>query len=84
MKKYKTKEETVQTFIWNKNFDDIYNFMDADKNYGIVGYKKNVLKVRTEKGFVKANIGDYIIKSNDNQFYVCNSDLFNFIYNEIN
>jgi len=62
IQKIRKKPVVIEDIIWNNNFDEIYNFMDADNNYGIVGYEGEVLQVRTLEGIINAQIGDYIIK----------------------
>jgi hypothetical protein len=78
--KFRKKPVVIEAIIWNNNFDEIFHFMDADNNLGIVGYEGDILQVRTLEGIHNAQIGDYIIKGVKGEFYPCKPDIFEMTY----
>ena len=81
--KFRKKTVVIEAIIWNNNFDEIYKFMDADNNYGIVGIKNgnsDILQIRTLEGVMDANIGDYIIRDVKGEYYPCKPDIFEMTY----
>ena len=77
---YRKKPVVIEAIVWNNNFEEIFNFMDADNNLGIVGYEGDILQVRTLEGIHNAQIGDYIIKGVKGEFYPCKPDIFEMTY----
>ena len=81
-----------------KNDIEMYNFLEGTKCICSSDIKPNgkyfyidlsgsscqigPLYVKTLNGFVKANIGDYIIKGED-EYYPCNPEVLKKLYNEI-
>ena len=43
----------------------------------------NTLTIRTLEGDMKANVGDYIIKGVNNEFYPCKPDIFEKTYEPV-
>jgi hypothetical protein len=86
MKQYRKKPVVIEAVIWNNNFDEMYEFMDADNHLGIVGMKSdnpNILQIRTLEGIMDAELGDYIIKGVKGEFYPCKPDIFEMTYEEV-
>jgi hypothetical protein len=81
--KFRKKPVEIEAIIWNNNFSEIFNFMDADNNLGIVGCDGDVLQIRTLEGIHNAQIGDYIIKGVKGEFYPCKPDIFEMTYEAI-
>ena len=81
--KFRKKPVVIEAIIWNNNFDEIFHFMDADNNLGIVGYEGDILQVRTLEGIHNAQIGDYIIKGVKGEFYPCKPDIFAMNYEAV-
>jgi hypothetical protein len=77
---YRKKPVVIEAIVWNNNFEEIFNFMDADNNLGIVGYEGDILQVRTLEGIHNAQIGDYIIKGVKGEFYPCKPNIFEMTY----
>jgi hypothetical protein len=81
--KYRKKPIEIEAIIWNNNFSEIFEFMGADDDYGIVGLKQNeehILQIRTLEGIMNAQIGDYIIKGVKGEFYPCKPEIFLMTY----
>jgi len=81
--KFRKKPVEIEAIIWNNNFYEIFDFMDADNNLGIVGYEGDILQVRTLEGIMNAQIGDYIIRCVKGEFYPCKPDIFEMTYEAI-
>lgn len=81
--KFRKKPVEIEALVWNNNFDEIFHFMDADNNLGIVGFTGDVLQVRTLEGVMDAQPGDYIIKGVKGEFYPCKPDIFALTYDVV-
>ena len=81
--KFRKKPVEIEALVWNNNFDEIFHFMDADNNRGIVGVTGDVLQVRTLEGIMDAQPGDYIIKGVKGEFYPCKPDIFAMSYDVV-
>ena len=84
--KYKKKPVVIEAIIWNGNYDEVYEFMDADNNFGIVGLDKddvNILQIRTLEGIMNAQLGDYIIRGIKGEYYPCKPDIFEMTYEQV-
>lgn len=79
----------VQAFLLNENYDDciekinscetpfedFHEYEDDVANHGLC--------IESLEGIMKANIGDYIIKGVDGEFYPCKKDIFEKTYEEV-
>lgn len=63
---------------WPNWFRDQVNAMDK---IGIAG--DNTLLIKTLKGEMRADIGDWIIKGINDEFYACKPDIFEATYEEV-
>lgn len=82
-----------------KNVIDIYNFLEdknVETQYEVNSEGKNFyidfsggqcvtgdLMIKTLEGTMKADIGDYIIKGVNGEFYPCKPDIFEKTYEEV-
>lgn len=79
IKKYKKKPVIIEAIQWKgKNLSEIDDFMG-----GTVENKGTTLIIHTLEGDMKANIGDYIIKGVNGEFYPCKPDIFAKTYEEV-
>jgi hypothetical protein len=78
--KYRKKPIVIDAIIWHNNFSEIFNFMNADDDLGVVGVDGDVLQIRTLEGIMNAQLGDYIIKGVKGEFYPCKPDIFEMTY----
>ena len=78
--KYRKKPVVIEAIIWNNNFDEMYDFFNADSDYGVLGVTGDVLQIRTLEGIMDAQLGDYIIKGVKGEFYPCKPDIFKMTY----
>lgn len=86
--KYRKKPVEIEAIQWlgEQSFDELFKFMDADHNYGIVGMKDgrgDIATIRTLEGIMEASPGDYIIKGVKGEFYPCKPDIFELTYEKV-
>jgi len=83
---YRKKPVVIEAIQWlgEESFDELYQFVDADNNYGIVGIKDDgkadVAQIRTLEGVMDAQPGDFIIKGVQGELYPCKPDIFEKTY----
>lgn len=76
--KYIKKPISIEAIQWTgSNFDEISAFM-GEKN-PIVN-SQNQLVISTLEGDMRANVGSYIIKGVEGEFYPCHKDIFESTY----
>lgn len=91
MAKYRKKPVIIDAIQWDgKNFDEIANFMQdfhghkkayEDAQEGSL--KTGEYYIRTLEGTMTANIGDWIIKGVNGEFYPCKPDVFEKTYESV-
>jgi hypothetical protein len=91
--------EAIQWIGTGKNIVDVYNFLEnknvssgidvepEGKNFYIQfdngTCQLGSLIIKTLEGDMKANIGDYIIKGVNGEYYPCKPDIFEKTYEEV-
>lgn len=76
---YRKKPIIIEAIQYNgKNALDVFNFCK-----GSVIIHSGSLIVKTLEGNIKANVGDYIIKGINGEFYPCKSEIFEKTYESI-
>lgn len=84
MKQYKKKPVIVEAVQWTGNNETEILQFAKDKYYrNFNGQFKNCLFIETLEGDMRANIGDYIIKGVNGEFYPCAEDIFHKTYEEV-
>lgn len=87
MKKYRKKPVVIEAIkLSGDNFDEVCNFMETTpimeqneerellKDYSLPSFSG--IYIETLEGSMLANIGDYIIKGVNGEFYPCKPDIF--------
>lgn len=80
MKKYKKKPVVIEAIIFNGD-----NHKECEEYIGSENYD-NTLKypnIKTIKGVMMVNVGDYIIKDILGEFYPCNPNIFESTYEKV-
>ena len=78
-KKYRKKPVTIEAIQWlGTNLSEIDDFVG-----GSIANKGTTLVIHTLEGNMKANIGDYIIKGINGEFYPCKPDIFDKTYEKV-
>lgn len=92
MNKYRKKPVVIEAVLWNgKNLLEVTRFMsgyfeleraiDRERFDDYISIVENDgLKINTLEGVMNANIGDYIIKGIQGEFYPCKPDIFEATY----
>lgn len=88
MAKYRKKPVVIEAVEWTGNEKEIVSFMRK-----LVGEKpeetkfgfnnNNEILIETLEGTMKADIGDYIIKGVNGEFYPCKPDIFHKTYEKV-
>lgn len=76
MKTYRKKPVVIEAVQWNKNIDEMKSFM------GVIVVQADKLLIGTLEGTMTANIGDFIIKGVNGEFYPCKPDIFEKTYEQ--
>jgi len=81
MRKYRKKPVVIEAIKWDgNNYLQMDDFIGSNNNL----YTKNKkLNIVTLEGTMTANIGDYIIKGVEGEFYPCKPDIFHKTYEEV-
>jgi hypothetical protein len=88
--KYRKKPIEVEAFQWNGNFTDLIKWTKSTPLRGSYNFEhkkgffgKNSLLIKTNKGSMKAALGDWIIKGINNEYYPVRPDIFRQTYEKI-
>lgn len=89
IKKFRKKPVVIEaiqfTGKWN-NYDEISDFIGEPK----LGYTEdmedlpNTLSINTLEGYVRADVGDWIIKGVKGEVYPCKPGIFDMVYEDCN
>ena len=83
-KKYREKPcNEVEAFQWDGENIDIAHYFIEKQYHHEVSVICGRLLVKNSKNTVIAKKGDYIIKGVDGEFYVCEQDVFEKVYEEV-
>jgi hypothetical protein len=84
MAKYRKKPVVIDAIVWNgTNKDEINRFLPNCDAGDFYYDPKNNLMIHTLEGIMKANVGDYIIKGVNGEFYPCKPDIFEKTYEKV-
>jgi len=90
--KYRKKPVVIEAIQWTgENIEEIMKFIESPFTYEKSTiyctekfiYDGKELKINTLEGIMTANIGDYIIKGVNGEFYPCKPDIFEKTYEEV-
>lgn len=83
-KQYRKKPVVIEAVLWDGSdeaADEVYEFMEDAQWSMNTGTKK--VDIHTLEGVMSADIGDYIIKGVQGEFYPCKPDIFAATYEEV-
>lgn len=86
MSKYRKKPVEIEAIQFTDETDrliELQNFMNAELVISYRNPDKPILKIATLEGVMEANIGDYIIKGIQGEFYPCKPDIFKQTYDKV-
>lgn len=81
MNKYRKKPVVIEAVQWTgKNGEEITKFISINTSFDI---HDDVIEINTLEGTMLANIGDYVIKGINGEFYPCKPDIFEKTYEKV-
>ena len=82
MTKYRKKSVVIEAMEFtNETKDQVYNFVTCNKSASFCGGTSHpTLKIQTLEGVMTANVGDWIIKGVQGEFYPIKPDIFEETY----
>ena len=81
MAKYRKKPIEIEAIQWNgSNYEEIKEFVDDRELWRP---KSHILIIKTLEGNHRADIGDYIIRGVEGEFYPCKPEIFNKTYEQV-
>lgn len=86
--KYRKKPVVIEAVRWTgENVGEINGFCNPVKDYTvrntILWSKDKTLLIKTLEGNMLANVGDYIIKGVNGEYYPCKPDVFAKTYERV-
>lgn len=82
-KKYRKKPVEVEVMEFtDKDKDRVFNWVTCSRSAEWID-NKPVLFIHTLEGKMRADLGDYIIKGVNGEFYPCKPDIFEKTYEEV-
>ena len=82
--KFRKKPVVIDAVRWNgQNGIEIQCFIKDGSWHWTVEDSQEELYIETLEGKMKANVGDYIIKGVNGEFYPCKEDIFNKTYEPV-
>ena len=85
VQKYRKKPVVVEAIEW-KGSDpfgphegEVFDFYED----AVIHHSSNVVSVYTREGEMYANVGDYIVKGVNGEFYPCGSEIFHLTYEPV-
>ena len=83
--KYRKKPIVIEAIQWTgRNYNDMENFITVKFGYQEKGDGTGAeVIIPTLEGAMTANIGDYIIKGVNGEFYPCKPDIFEKTYETV-
>ncbi len=82
--KYRKKSVVIEAMEFtDKTKDQVYNFVRCNKAAGFNAETKPILIVQTLSGDVTVDIGDYVLKGVNGEFYPCKADIFKKTYEAV-
>ncbi|MCE4941101.1 MULTISPECIES: hypothetical protein [Bacillus] len=90
MAKYRKKPVEVEALKWGgitqDSLDNLRKFIgdEAYKERCLVYPTSDKLKIKTPSSEVVVQVGDYIIRGIEDEYYMCRSDIFEKTYERVN
>ena len=80
--KYRKKPAVIDAIEWTgSNAAEVVEFMKS--SYSSIFDDNQNLTIHTLEGDMKANIGDFIIRGVDGEYYPCKPEIFNKTYEPV-
>ncbi|MDB8805024.1 hypothetical protein [Romboutsia sp. 1001216sp1] len=82
MNKYRKKHVVIEACQFDGT-DESVEWLLPQLKSGEIGRSCNKLHISTLEGVMQANIGDYVIKGVNGEFYPCKPDIFEKTYEKV-
>jgi hypothetical protein len=76
MNKFRKKPVVIEATKFMGGFSHDEMTVDWDGYADVATFSNGFLKIKTLEGIMHANVGDYIIKGVNGEFYPCRPDIF--------
>lgn len=80
MNKFRKKPVVVEATKFMGGFSHDEMMVDWDGYGDVATFQNGFLQIKTLEGVMSANLGDYIIKGVNGEFYPCKPDIFEQTY----
>lgn len=83
---YRKRPVTIEAMQWDGELStakDIIDWVDSHTSEPMIGWTNETpqrLEVRTLEGDMRVNVGDWVIKGVNGEFYPCKPDIFEKTY----
>ena len=82
--KFRKKPVVVEAVQWNGNLTEMKDFIgDYMGDYVLFFNPENKIIIHTLEGEMTAQIGDWVIKGVNDEFYPCKPDIFEKTYEKV-
>lgn len=82
--KYRKKPVEIEAMQFNKDtINQVFNFVDGNKAADFDESGNPILKIQTLEGVMTAQLGDWVIKDINGEFYPCKQDIFYKTYERV-
>lgn len=83
MPKYRKKPVVIEAMQFtDENKDRVFNWVRCNRSADFANGKP-ILKIQTLEGVMQTNLGDYVIKGVQGEFYPCKPDIFEATYERV-
>ncbi|MEF9991344.1 MAG: hypothetical protein RR657_01585 [Peptostreptococcaceae bacterium] len=82
MAKYRKKPVVIDAVKFDGT-DESVEWLLPQLKSGEIGRSTGKLHIKTLEGIMQANVGDYVIKGINDEFYPCKPDIFEKTYEEV-
>ena len=72
----------IEAVEWTGN--NMYEVIELTEASDLLGFSSDKVSIETLEGVMTANVGDYIIKGVNGEFYPCKPDIFTKTYEQVN
>lgn len=84
MAKYRKKPVVIDAMQFTEEGKDrVFNFITCNSYPEMDQIGNYIIKIETLEGVMTANLGDWIIKGVNGEFYPCKPDIFEKTYEEV-
>ena len=84
MAKYRKRPVVIEAVQWTgENFEELWRLLESKEGRAVYEESDMSIFLETLEGTMKAQVGDYIIKGVQGEFYPCKPDIFEATYEKV-